>query len=63
MLRRTGLSELLETKNYAYWDTNFLPGTHGFHQAGVPRTHVFLVDTCQKSSSREINAHREIKAL
>ena len=30
-------------QNYGYWDANFLPGTHDFLQAGVPRTHVFLV--------------------
>ena len=57
------LAELSETQNYAYWDANFSPGTHGFHQARVPRTHVFLVGTCQKSSGWEINAHQEIKAL
>ena len=45
------VTELSETQNYAYWDANFLPGTHGFHQTGVRRTHVFLVGTCQKSSS------------
>ena len=44
-------AELSETQNYAYWDANFLPGTHGFHQARVSRTHVFLVGTRQKSSS------------
>ena len=33
--------ELSETQNYTYWDANFLPGTHGFHQAGVPQTHSF----------------------
>ena len=44
------ITELSETQNYAYWDANFLPGMHGFHQARVPRTHVFLVGTCQKSS-------------
>ena len=38
-------TELSETQNYAYWYARFFPGTHDFRQAGVQRTHVFLVGT------------------
>ena len=49
-------------QDYVYWDANFFPGKHKFHHAGVPRTHVFFVDTRQKSRSRETNKHPQIKS-
>ena len=36
-------------QNYAYWDTNFCLGMHKFYNAGVLRTHVFLIGMCQNS--------------